>query len=370
MSERTTTNEKGSAIFQGKIMKSIPLPFRKKSLPILMGINLLLLVGIVTAVYAHRAYFHTYVVPGFLSEINRSGQELGGFSSHAMFEQECIHCHAPVHCITDNKCQECHLDIARQRVEAIGLHSLLPGTEKCQSCHVEHRGRQAVISEVLFKNINHQALSGFSLALHETDYDGAPMVCEDCHTEGRFAKDEVSCATCHQDAQGELIAEHSAEHGGNCLGCHDGTRYIIEFAHDEVFPLEAGHDQLGCVDCHQNQVFAEASRACGSCHAEPGIHAGQFGQECERCHTVVAWAPAQLTQHRFDLAHGAGEIQGCADCHTLSYTVVSCESCHALPDMQNAHPPERAPDYQSADCLACHPTGDPADTAPLVQAGN
>jgi hypothetical protein len=335
-----------------------------------LGIGLFFFVGVATAVYAHRDLLHPYTIPGLLSGVNHSGEALGGFSSHAMFEQDCVHCHAPVHCITDNKCQECHLDIARQRVEAVGLHSLLPGTEKCQTCHVEHRGREAVISQVLFKNINHQALSGFSLSLHETGYDGAAMVCEDCHTQGRFARDEVNCAACHQEAQGELIAEHSAEHGEDCLGCHDGTRYIIEFPHDDVYALEAGHTDLGCVDCHQNQVFVGTARTCDGCHAEPNVHAGQFGQECERCHSAIAWAPAQLTQHRFNLAHGEGDLLACNSCHTLSYTAVSCEGCHTLPDMQTAHPPERAPDYQPADCLTCHPTGDPADTAPLVQVGN
>lgn len=359
------------ACFSGEIMKAINFPFRKKLVPILVGIGLFLLVGIGTAAYVHRDFLHIYTFPGPLSGVNRGGEALGGFSSHAMFEQECVHCHAPVHCITDTKCQDCHMDVARQRAEALGLHSLFPGTEKCQTCHVEHRGRDAVISAVLLRNINHQQLSGFTLALHETRFDGTAMICEDCHTEGRFARDEVSCVACHAEADGELIAQHSAEHGENCLGCHDGTGYIVDFDHDTAYLLEAGHEDVACVACHAAQQFAGTSQVCGACHQEPDVHDGQFGQDCMRCHTAVAWAPAQLTQHRFNLNHGDGVTLECNACHTATYVEVSCASCHEAADMQAAHTPAKAPDYTAnLACASCHPTGEPADTLPVAQAGN
>lgn len=351
-------------------MKGKSAHFQFLLTPLLVGIGLMLLVGAGTAVYMHRDLLHVYTFPGPLSGVNRSGEMLGGFSSHATFEQNCAHCHAPIHCITDTKCQDCHMDVARQRAEAVGLHSLFPGTEKCQTCHKEHRGRETVISQVLLKNINHQALTGFSLNLHETRFDGTAMVCEDCHTEGRFARDEVSCLACHEDADGELIAEHSAKHGDNCLGCHDGTRAIIEFEHDDVYVLEVGHLGLGCVDCHQEQLFVGTPQTCDGCHTEPDVHAGSFGQDCARCHTAVAWAPAQLTQHRFVLTHGDGVLLECQTCHVSSYTAVSCESCHTLADMEAAHLPDKVSDYAADACVHCHPTGEPTDTAPVAQAGN
>lgn len=322
-----------------------------------------------TAVYAHYDTLHVYLSPGSLSGVNRSGEALGGYDSHAMFEEACTHCHAPVHCVTDTKCQDCHIEIARQRTETVGLHSRLPGTEKCQSCHVEHRGRDAVISAVALRNINHQELSGFSLARHEVRYDGSQMVCEDCHTEGRFSPDEVSCLDCHEDADGELIAQHSAEHGAECLGCHDGTGAIVEFDHNSVYLLEAGHETASCQACHADYRFAGTSQTCGGCHTEPDIHTGQFGQDCARCHTAVAWAPAQLTQHRFDLNHGDGEPLDCAACHKGSYDQVVCTDCHPAADMPGQHPPESAPDYRpDAPCISCHPTGGPEDVMPLARA--
>ncbi len=351
-------------------MKQKGSHFRITLHPLLVGIGVLMILGMGTAVYAHYDVLHLYLSPGPLSGVNRSGETLGDFDSHAMFEQECVHCHAPVHCVTDTKCQDCHMEIAQQRAEAVGLHSLLPGTEKCQTCHIEHRGRNAVISEVLLSNINHKELSGFTLEHHETRFDGTQMVCEDCHTEGRFARDEVSCVACHEEADGELIAHHSSEHGDNCLGCHDGTASMVDFDHDAVYELEKGHEEIGCIECHADQVFAGTTQTCESCHIEPDVHAGQFGQDCARCHTAVAWAPAQLTQHRFMLNHGDEGTLECVSCHVTSYTEVTCEGCHELPDMQAAHSAENAPDYApDVSCVSCHPTGEPGDTLPLAMSG-
>ncbi len=330
----------------------------------------MLLAGVTaTAVYAHYDTLHVYLSPGFLSGVNHNGETLGGYDSHAMFEEDCTHCHAPVHCITENKCQDCHIEIARQRTETVGLHSRLPGTEKCQSCHVEHRGREVVISEVPLSNIDHQALSGFSLTRHEVRFDASQMFCEDCHTEGRFARDEVSCLACHEDADGELIAQHSAEHGENCLDCHDGTGAIVAFDHNTVYVLQEGHEAVGCIECHSDYLFTGTTQTCESCHGEPDIHAGQFGQDCGRCHTAVAWAPAQLTQHLFALDHGDEGTLDCVSCHAAAYNKVICTDCHEAADMQTAHTPENVPDYlPESSCISCHPTGEPEDIVPLAKA--
>lgn len=343
------------------------MKFKRFYLQFRVLFGVLLAGGMGTAVYAHYDTLHVYLSPGPLSAVNHGGDPVAGYDSHATFSQECTYCHAPIHCITDNKCQNCHIEIARQRTEMVGLHSRLPGTEKCQSCHVEHQGAEAIISEVPLSNIHHEELSGFSLAKHEVRFDSSPMVCEDCHTEGRFARDEVSCVACHEDADGELIAQHSTEHGENCLDCHDGTGTIIEFDHDTAYILQAGHETAGCIECHSDYLFAGTTQECAACHEEPEIHIGQFGQDCSRCHTAVAWVPAQLTQHRFVLNHGKEETLACNTCHMTAYTQVSCAGCHETADMQAAHPIEHVPDYLAeASCVACHHTGEPEDTTPLV----
>ncbi len=123
---------------------------------VIMGILLIFGLLFGEGLYGH---FHKYTFPGPLSAaqaaepIATETHQKGGFSSHAEFEQECGHCHAPLHCVTDTKCQDCHMEIAEQRGTTTGLHSRLPGVNECQTCHTEHQGRDASITEFAFHNI-------------------------------------------------------------------------------------------------------------------------------------------------------------------------------------------------------------------------
>ena len=302
-------------------------------------------------------FSHQYTMPGPLSAAERDSKLLEGYASHAMLEQECTYCHAPVHCVTDDRCQGCHVEIAEQRAEAMGLHGLLPGTERCQTCHVEHQGRDAVISKVAFANIDHEALSGFSLVKHETNDDGQPLNCESCHTEGRFGPDTVDCLTCHTQNDSELMAHHEAEHGLNCLSCHDGRDKMVDFDHDQVFELTGKHETAGCIDCHADQQFAGTTQVCVDCHEKDveTIHTETFGLDCARCHTAAAWTPAQLTQHTFLLDHGdEGQLE-CQTCHTVNYYEHTCAECHDDGEMATVH--EVGNGRAIANCIQCHPTG-------------
>jgi mono/diheme cytochrome c family protein len=100
---------------------------------------------------------------------------------------------------------------------------------------------------------------------------------------------------------------------------------------------------------------------CRACHQEPPVHAGQFGQDCARCHTLAAWTPAYLTRHIFPLDHGAPEKLACETCHAAAYTQHTCTQCHDhQPDeMVEVHEREGITDF--ADCVACHPTGQPGE---------
>jgi hypothetical protein len=145
----------------------------------------------------------------------------------------------------------------------------------------------------------------------------------------------------------------------------------VEFDHNTVYALEGGHEEVGCIECHADYVFAGTSQTCEACHGEPDIHAGQFGQDCSRCHTAVAWAPAQLTQHRFALDHGDEGPLECVACHATAYDQVICTDCHEQADMQTAHTPEAVPDYlPESSCIACHPTGEPEDFVPFATAND
>lgn len=297
-----------------------------------------------------------YKNPGPLTAVHAHNEPLGGYAAHAEFEQECTHCHAPIHCITADRCQSCHIEIAEQRTEAIGLHGLLPGTSECQSCHIEHQGREAQITVFTINNIDHNALTGFSLANHQTDYDGQPLDCQSCHQFGRFGAESIDCLTCHIDHNAPFIAEHETQYGANCTGCHDGHDRLANFDHNQIFPLDGAHSDTPCEACHVEQVFAGTPQDCIACHNQPDLHDKTFGQDCMRCHTTASWSPAELRYHLFPLDHGTDGQQECQVCHTDTYTNYPCTLCHEQAETRAAHTEAQTLDtYEN--CLDCHPTG-------------
>jgi hypothetical protein len=304
-----------------------------------------------------------YLMPGPVSAQN-GGAPIDGYHSHADFELECLHCHEPVHCLSPSKCQQCHLDVAKQKAETQGLHSLLPGTDRCQSCHPEHRGREAALTAVPFFNFDHKAVTSFSLALHKVDFDGTPLACDSCHSEDRFAATDLECLTCHTQGDVAFVEQHGARFGGECLVCHDGVDRMQDFVHSETIVHEGEHADLTCEDCHVDRVFAGMTGACIGCHTEPEVHAGHFGDDCARCHSPMGWRPAQLTQHTFNLDHGDEGQLTCDQCHVENYVTYACVTCHENGDMQLAHADETEianSDVALEQCSACHPTGEPGE---------
>ena len=302
--------------------------------------------------------FKTNYRPGPVSAMQLRGEPLQGYSSHADFERECLHCHAPVRCLSANLCQDCHMEIARERAGSEGLHGLLPGTEKCQTCHSEHQGREVMLSEVSFGSVNHEGMAGFCLDLHRVDYAGDPLTCQSCHRLGQYGAASEGCLGCHAAEAPEAMGGHVEAYGEGCVGCHDGQDRMMGFAHDDVYVLDGGHEGIDCVDCHPGLVFGEEEeRACVACHEDPEVHAGEFGLECDRCHTAVGWLPAQLTRHLFRLDHGEGGEVACETCHVGSYVVYTCYGCHdhQLAEMKDFHAEEGI--YELEPCGECHPTG-------------
>jgi mono/diheme cytochrome c family protein len=100
---------------------------------------------------------------------------------------------------------------------------------------------------------------------------------------------------------------------------------------------------------------------CRSCHEEPDVHANRFGLNCARCHTLVAWKPALLTRHTFELDHGNEGNVACETCHTETYADHTCYECHDhQPEhMKQVHAEQQI--YEIADCAQCHPTGRPGE---------
>ena len=335
-----------------KLKKYLPRPSVLRSLIFVFG-------------FGYIGFAYASLFPGPLTGHQVTEDPIGGYVSHAQFEKGCTHCHAPLHCVTEDRCQECHVDVAEEKAELSGLHGLLPGTNRCQNCHVEHMGREADITTLAFKRIDHAALADFSLDYHQQDYAGEAMDCQSCHSQDDYREASLDCVTCHAENDHDQMASHIDEHGIECLSCHDGKTRLAEFEHNvQAFNLSGAHTELECKQCHNDPElqYNETPSACVNCHTEeerPESHP-QFGSDCQRCHDTAAFAPARLSQHTFDLGHGleANEETDCQACHTLSYTAVNCQGCHDDNRMTEA---EHAGLGLATihNCVTCHPSGTP-----------
>ena len=318
-----------------------------------VALGVLGLSGFVLIKVTHATYL---LSPGKLSAYHEKDDLLGGVSSHAELQRQCAHCHAPVHCVEDTRCQDCHFDIAADRNDVTTLHGRLPGVSKCQNCHPEHNGSEADLTLLPFLNVDHYLLAGFSLAHHVDNYDGNKFSCTSCHTQEGSILETMDCVDCHAAEDHDYIATHIEAYGSACIECHDGRdRMIEEFDHEPFFSLQAGHSEVDCSDCHQKEQYVGLTSTCEDCHVEPEIHAGVFGTNCERCHSATAWVPAQLKEHTFAIQHGSEPVQDCETCHAGTYTEYPCGSCHEDAAMNDVHKSLRAADL--SDCIACHPTG-------------
>lgn len=310
--------------------------------------------------------------PGELSAVQMRGEILEGYTSHAEFEQQCTHCHAPMHCIEDDRCQSCHMDVARQRTQMEGLHSRLPGTSNCRTCHPEHRGREAMMTEFAFLNIDHAALTGFSLEKHHLDYDDQVMNCESCHLQNQYLETSLDCITCHSTEDPEYMETHRLEYGDGCLQCHDGFDRMMDFDHDLIYELSGGHNGLECADCHPDHQYTGISTTCIDCHEDPDLHLGVFGTDCERCHTIASWENARLTEHVFLLDHGDEGRIDCITCHEERYSEFTCYGCHdhQQQDMETFHLDLDIPLEEITACATCHPTGAAGEAERLAELKN
>jgi len=317
--------------------------------------------------FGYVGFAYASLFPGPLTGHQVDTDPIGGYVSHAQFERGCSHCHEPLHCIGEDRCQECHIEIAEQKNKADGLHGLLPGTNRCQNCHKEHQGREADITTLAFRRIDHAALAGFSLDYHQADYAGEAMNCQSCHSQDEYREASLDCVTCHAEEDHDLMATHIDEHGTECISCHDGKTRLAEFEHNvQAFNLTGAHTEVECKECHNDPElqYKETPSACVNCHTEeerPESHP-QFGPDCQRCHETTAFAPARLTQHTFDLQHGleVNEEVDCKACHTLSYTAVNCLDCHddnRLIDAEHAG----LGLVTVGNCVTCHPSGTPVE---------
>jgi hypothetical protein len=269
---------------------------------------------------------------------------------------QCTECHVKlVFSNVGQKCSDCHADIHRSQFGS-----------NCDSCHT-----------VKGWNVSIQSVRG-----HENRFPligaHASVDCESCHTgaaTGQFQGLSTQCYSCHaNDFKTASNPNHvTAGFSTSCETCHGTSTWLgAQFDHASVgFPLTNAHavPPRICADCHVNNNFSLTSTACSTCHLKdfqgttnPNHVAGGFSQNCQQCHTTIAWQPATFDHSSvgFPLTNAhADPPRVCTDCHVnnnFSLTSTACVSCH-LNDYNTATTPVNH--IQSSfptTCESCHDT--------------
>jgi hypothetical protein len=185
----------------------------------------------------------------------------------------CGDCHVqPVHeVLLETDCYGCHQDD--------DSHENQLG-KACGQCHNE----SGWTVNVLFDH----GLTAFPLIGSHRDSD-----CADCHETARFNDAPEACIDCHRDED-----VHERKLGTDCGTCHSPTDWAFwDFDHNRrtTFELDGAHLDLRCEACHTRPMSGaiEMSDSCGGCHRGDDVHDGDFGNDCERCHTTRDFQSAE-----------------------------------------------------------------------------
>ena len=152
------------------------------------------------------------------------------------------------------------------------VHEGKQGRE-CNQCHGETGWSQNVVFE-------HDATPFPLMGLH------AVTPCEGCHLNTKYQSTKRECLACHKSKD-----IHKGTMGKKCQLCHTPNAWgIWVFNHDTQtdFKLSGKHRKLSCDRCHYKPLGAMKSKVdgCSSCHSGDDVHHGQFGSNCQRCHTT------------------------------------------------------------------------------------
>lgn len=200
--------------------------------------------------------------------------------------------------------------------------------------------------------------------------------CMSCHSLEDFKLSSNDCISCHEDI-------HQGKLSPSCERCHTPSGWMV-FNSQKVhagtsFPLIGVHASLDCKACHTSEIEGEYSSLkseCFSCHntdfqqaSAPSHTQMGFGTNCEECHFLASWHPADFLQHDLFFPIFSGRHQGvwnsCAICHSnpQNYRVFSCFNCHehSQSRMDGTHSDVRAYSYDSNACFTCHPSGNRGD---------
>lgn len=255
----------------------------------------------------------------------------------------CLACHPAFAFRASLECASCH---DRQRPhEPLGA---------CEGCHSATTWKEPRFDHT-------QPAVNFPLT---GAHGSAP--CAGCHkTQGQFRGAPRTCQECHRDthrgqfgaAPGAVPDAPAAQPRVECARCHTTTAWapstIDAAAHAaRGYELRGAHARASCASCHRGGRYRGVERRCSACHPD-ARHRGRLGDDCAKCHSETAWAPATLDHARTGFAlEGAHAKPQCQRCHggdgkrlLASPEPTACRTCHA---------PKRHGDQLGERCAQCH----------------
>jgi nitrate/TMAO reductase-like tetraheme cytochrome c subunit len=263
-------------------------------------------------------------------------------------------------------CESCHKTLKFSEVESacISCHTdLHQGTvgKDCIKCHTS--------KSWMFEDINNVHQVGrFPLLGKHLIAD-----CAQCHTryvDLYFEPLSTDCYDCHSQDYLLTSSPNHTEAGfsTDCQDCHEITSFewtATNIVHD-FFPLLGGHALSDCFACHEpGGNFSGLSQVCYTCHqqdyevtTDPNHLEDNFPTDCEQCHTINAWIPANIDHNltAFPLT-GKHIPLDCSECHSSGFTgtPTDCYACHKQ-DYESVQDPNHVTGNYNFDCTECHTT--------------
>ncbi len=337
----------------------------------LVRLRVILVLAIVTGLAGRAAaqgddFFRSS--PGDLSESHRNqdGQD------------NCNLCHDGGRDTNDDKCLGCHdhQNLAARIRAGEGYHaSQRVKGRRCESCHLEHKGRGFDI--MAWRAVGGQDTFDHGQTGWKLQGKHAAIDCADCHKNRNqqglrtFLGESKICGSCHKRDQPHRFDKQAFM---KCERCHGESVWKpplarMEFNHDSpadaAMPLEGPHESVTCAKCHPKSEFnlpKQDAANCANCHNSP--HDGHlFGtKKCDWCHSPALGSLRKYrfnhaARTRFDLAGAHGKL-GCYHCHTEKMGTrkpdKDCETCHADDDKHQGR--FEAFGKPHPQCSVCHPS--------------
>ena len=188
----------------------------------------------------------------------------------------------------DLDCHACHTaDVKKQKLgkdcaachRASDPHGGALGLA-CDSCHGVQKWKQDI-------RFDHDLTDWPLMGMHSI------VSCGQCHASRAFKGAPKDCIDCHR--QNDV---HKGGLGKDCAACHttNGWKsWDFDHARQTGFALSGAHAKAKCVDCHRQPAgLVKLAGDCASCHRKDDIHLGQYGTQCQRCHTTLTFKGARI----------------------------------------------------------------------------